>query len=215
MKRAPIWRLTLMLIFVTFEVSLALASDFYQDPNGLYSFVPPQRWIKKAVPDPRSKVEYFDPAEAANNVRVIAGAMEKSSIAEFRARRDRLQRAFPGAIVTTKEINLSGEPAVKHSVVMAKVSAQDIIMFWKGGYEYSISFGAKDNAGLQRLTPIFDAVLASFKIGEGKLVNEVEIHKSQCASWLRLVELFRRLGNEKNAAYYAKLASSSKCDERQ
>lgn len=120
-----------VLAAIAVACSVAIAADFYQDPKGLYSFVPPRGWIEKNFSDPRSKVEHFDPSDPSNNVRIIAGAMEKTSIAEFKARKDRLKNTFPGATITTTEINGSGKTAVKHSISFGNVSQQDVIMVYK------------------------------------------------------------------------------------
>lgn len=198
----------IVLIFIAY--SLAVADDFYRDPNGLYSFVPPRSWTKKTFSDPRSKVEYVDPSAPNNSVVIITGAMEQTSIVEFKERKNRLKKIFPGANITTKEVKVVGETAVKHS--MDHFSQQyELVMFWKNGYEYSISFGTKDKATLQKLSPVFQAALDSFKVASPSTPTKAEIQRSQCANWLRLVEIFREHRMDEDATHSARLANQAEC----
>ena len=155
-------------------------------------------------------MEYFDPSAPNNSVVIITGAMEKTSIVEFKERKDRLKKIFTGANITTKEVKVVGETAVKHSVDHSS-QQYEFVMFWKNGYEYSISFGTKDKTTLQKLSPVFQAVLDSFKVDGASTPTKGEIQKSQCANWLRLVEIFREHRMDEDATYYARLANQAEC----
>lgn len=204
----------ILTIFISAVSNYAAGSDgdFFQDPNGLYSFVPPRGWLQKSFADARTKVEFYDPSNPANSVRIIAGAVEKSSIAEFKSRKPRLIRAFPGATVMVEDDSVSRLPAVKFIVYHKWY--QQLYSFWSSGYEYSISLTAINKDKFQELATNFQTVLVSFQVGQGKIPSDDDRKSTQCANWLRLVDLCRELKNLEGAKYYEKLVKEVGCTVR-
>ncbi len=205
----------IMTIFICTVSNYAADSDgdFYQDPKGLYSFVPPRGWLQKSFTDARSKVKFYDPSNPANSIRIIAGAVEKSSIAEFKSRKPRLERAFPGATVTVADDSVSGLPAVKF--ILDHKWYQHLYAFWSSGYEYSISLTAINKDKFQELATNFQTVLISFQVGQGKTPSDDDRKRAQCASWLRLIYLCQELKNLECAEYYEKLVKEAGCNVEQ
>ena len=84
-------------------------------------------------------------------------------------------------------------------------------MFWASGYEYSISLSGTDKDKFQKLATSFRTVLESFQAGQGRTPSDADRKRAQCASWLRLVDLYREAKNLETVSYYQRLAKEAGC----